>query len=259
MMTARHEKLKAADRAPLSMIWVIISLLGLISAHGLQVRAVSAAREWSSRKVIVLDPGHGGADLGAVASSGLTEKAVTLSLARKIKDRLSGTFAVHLTRDNDLAVDIQRRTELANHYRADLFISIHAGGAFERSGSGVVVFLQGPPSGTGSNLPQQGSDSWRERKEPPPWAGLWIEHAAESRALAEIMHQNLTDKTTPESKGLRQAPVLVLEGADMPAVLVEVGYLTHPGEGTALGTSEGVSAVAESICRGIEQFFKRYP
>ena len=209
--------------------------------------------------MIVLDPGHGGTDTGAVGPSGLTEKAVTLSIAKKIKDRLAGICNVYLTRDDDHGVDIERRTEFANHLHADLFVSIHAGGDFWQSGSGVAVIYQGLPPGIGSTASQQGRNSWIEHEEPSSWTGLWRKHTAENRVLAEIVYQHLGGKNGSEDKGVHKAPVLVLEGADMPAVLVEISCLTHPGEEAFLGKPEGISSFSEAISQGIEAFFNRSP
>jgi N-acetylmuramoyl-L-alanine amidase len=77
--------------------------------------------------------------------------------------------------------------------------------------------------------------------------------------LAETMWRYLRGKDSSKDTGVRQAPILVLEGADMPAVLVEIGYLTHPGEEAFLGKPQGISTFSEAISQGIEAFFKRSP
>jgi N-acetylmuramoyl-L-alanine amidase len=235
-------------------------LLLLLLGHLLRVQAVLAARDgFGRRSVIVLDPGHGGADQGAVGPSGLTEKAVTLSIARGIRERLSRAFTVYLTRDDDYEVDVVRRTEFANHHRADLFVSIHAGGTFQEARGRAVVFYQGLQQGIGSTPPSRGSNSWNMPKEPLPWTDLWVKHDAQNRLLAEIMHRRLLGKNNPESEVVHQAPVLVLEGADMPAVLVEIGSLTHPAEEASLKKDEGISAAANAISEAIEEFVRRHP
>jgi N-acetylmuramoyl-L-alanine amidase len=259
MISVSQSNLNISKCPPRRLIWAITCLLVLMTNLGRQAHGVLPAKEWSRRKVIVLDPGHGGTDTGAVGPSGLTEKAVTLSLAKKIKDRLSGTCNVYLTRDDDHGVDIERRTEFANHLHADLFVSIHAGGDFGQTGSGVVVVYQGLPAGIGSTASQQGRNAWIEREQRASWTGLWTKHAAENRVLAETMYQYIGRKDSSEDKGVRQAPVLVLEGADMPALLVEIGCLTHPGEEAFLGRPEGISSLSEAISKGIEAFFHGSP
>jgi N-acetylmuramoyl-L-alanine amidase len=210
---------------------------------------------WSGTRVIVLDPGHGGHDPGAVGPSGLTEKEVTLSLALKIKERLSGTTdEVYLTRDGDYGVDLDHRTELANEHRADVFVSIHAGGAFAQSARGAVIFYSGPGSGLKSPPAAQTHEAWKGQEEPCPWDDLWIRHAAENRVLAHLVHRYLVGESVPETTGVYEAPVFVLRGADMPAVLVEIGYLPRPDEEAALGKPEVLDAKAEAIGSAIREY-----
>ena len=164
-----------------------------------------------------------------------------------------------MTRDGDHDIDVDRRTQVANHHRADLFLSLHAGGDFGHTARGVVVCHQGPVSALGAKSSQQRSGSWREDEDPPPWKDLWTRHSARSRDLAVIVYENLAGDMSPKRNRIRQAPVLALEGADMPAVLVEIGCLTHPTEETSLKTAEGISAVSESICGAINEYFRKYP
>jgi N-acetylmuramoyl-L-alanine amidase len=212
------------------------------------------------RKVIVVDPGHGGHDLGAVGPSGLAEKVVTLSIARKIRDILSVSHEVHLTRDDDYSVDIERRTELANHYRANIFISIHAGGAFGHQGRGTVIFYHRHRStGLGSKPYRPYKNSWEIAEKPILWDDIQDKHTAKSELLAKLVHRHLLGKLSPEDIGVREAPLLVLRGAGAPAILVEIAHLSHPAEEAELRKSEVISAAAQAISEAIKEYFSKHP
>ena len=122
------------------LMWAYLLVLGWIFYNSAPAGAVSLPDDLPRQKVVVIDPGHGGDDLGAVGPSGLAEKAVTLSVAQKMREILSETCEVHLTRNGDFPVDLEDRTAVANHHRADVFVSLHAGGAFRHQGRGTVIF-----------------------------------------------------------------------------------------------------------------------
>lgn len=222
-------------------------------------RAISIPDELPQQKVVVIDPGHGGHDPGAVGPTGLAEKDVTLSVARKIKGILSRAYEVVLTREDDYMIDIVRRTGVANHHRADLFISIHSGGGFGHQAQGIVTFYYSPGTGPGSIPFRKEKDLWKVGERPPPWDEIQDKHRAKSQALAKLVHKHLLARLNPESRGIREAPLLVLRGADMPAILVEVGHLNHPAEEKNLRRPVVISATAEAICEAVKEFFAKYP
>ena len=239
-------------------VWLtshILLGLALVVNHALPVKAVSLSQEMPRRKVIVVDPGHGGHDLGAVGPSGLAEKVVTLSVAKKMQEILSGAYEVHLTRNDDYTIDIEHRTAQANFHLADILVSIHAGGGFRHQARGVIVFYQSSCTGSGSKLPQQQRGPWEIREKPLPWDCIQEVHRAKSQALAKLVHRRLLGKLSPEDRGVREAPCLVLRGADMPAILIEIGHLSHPSEERELRKPEVVSAAAEAICEAIKEYF----
>ncbi len=231
----------------LRAIWPILLVLAWFFNNVSVARAISLSQEFPGRKVIVLDPGHGGHDLGAVGTSGLAEKVVTLSVARKIKEILLGTYEVHLTRNDDYGIDIEHRTEVANHYRADIFISIHAGGGFRHQGRGVVIFYH------------KQRESWEMSEKPLSWDCIQEVHTARNQVLAKLVHRHVIAKISFVDRGIREAPCLVLRGADMPAILVEIGHLSHSTDEKELRKPNVISAVAEAICEAIEEYFSRYP
>jgi N-acetylmuramoyl-L-alanine amidase len=245
-------------RIILRLIWPILPVLALVVNNVSPAQAISLSQELPHRKVIVVDPGHGGYDLGAVGPSGLAEKVVTLSVAHKIKEILFGTYEVHLTRDDDYRIDIEHRTAAANHYRADIFVSIHAGGGFGHQGRGMVIFYHGPGTGERPMSPRQQESSWKTGEKSLPWDSIQHAHRAKSKVLAKTVHRHLLVKLNPVDKGISEAPCFVLRGADMPAVLVEIGHLSHPADEKELRNPVVISAAAEAICEAIKEYFRKF-
>ena len=243
----------------LRLIWPILLVLALVINNVSPSQAISLSEELPHRKVIVVDPGHGGHDLGAVGPSGLAEKVVTLSVAHKIREILLGAYEVHLTRNDDYRIDIEDRTAVANHYRADIFISIHAGGGFRHQARGVVIFYHSPRTAPGSKPTRQQEDSWETAEKPLPWDYIQGVHTAKNQILAKLVHRHLLAKLSPADRGVRKAPCFVLRGADMPAILVEIGHLSHPADEKDLRKPKVISAAAEGICEAIKEYFRKHP
>ncbi|MBW1740747.1 MAG: N-acetylmuramoyl-L-alanine amidase [Deltaproteobacteria bacterium] len=239
------------------LIWLTLLVLVWGINNAPAARAISVPGELPDRKVVVVDPGHGGHDIGAVGLSGLTEKVVTLSVAQKIKEILLGTYVVHLTRSDDYRVDIERRTALANHYRADIFISIHAGSGFQHRGQGMVVFYDSPGTGRGAMPFRKHNNTWERGEKSLSWDNIQSTHRAKSQVLAKLVHRHLLAKLSLVDRGVREAPCLVLRGADMPAILVEIGHLSYPAEEKELKKPEVIAGAAEAICDAIKEYFNR--
>ncbi|MBN2338379.1 MAG: N-acetylmuramoyl-L-alanine amidase [Acidobacteria bacterium] len=211
---------------------------------------------------IVLDPGHGGHDLGTVGPNGLREKDLTLAIARELKAMLEDELGAHvfLTRDTDVYVSLEERTALANHYRADLFLSIHANSSRHRSTSGVETYY----------LDFAKNDAEREIAARENASGMLAvseledlvkqiaqaEKSAESRELASIMQKRLytgARRLLPSTKdrGVRRAPFIVLIGARMPSILAEVAFISNPKDEGVLGAADGRKAMARALYDGI--------
>lgn len=246
-------------RAISRLVWLLLLVWVSVPISAPSAQPISPAEELPVRKVVVLDPGHGGHDPGAVGPSGLAEKVVALSVAQEIREILSPTYEVHLTRDDDYSVDIERRTEVANHYRANIFISIHAGGAFGHQGRGTAILYHRRRS-TSSGFPpyRQHRDSWEINEKPIPWDDIQGKHTAKSQLLAKLVHRHLMGKLSPVDKGVREAPLLVLRGADMSAVLVEIAHLSHPAEEAQLRKPEIISTAAQAISEAIKEYFRKF-
>lgn len=216
-------------------------------------------------RTIVIDPGHGGQEVGARGPAGTLEKDVSLAIARKLKAELVNArgLTVFLTRDKDGELPLDERTATANNYKADLFVSIHANASRARGAKGSEVYF----------LSYQASDDDSRRMaqaegaaEPLARAAgssdlaliLWdmaqAEHLQESSALASRLQEELAVVTGSEGRGVKQAPFRVLVGAGMPAVLVEAAFISNPEEEKLLASDAYQAKVAAALARGIERY-----
>jgi N-acetylmuramoyl-L-alanine amidase len=212
---------------------------------------------------VVIDPGHGGDETGATGPAGNHEKDVTLAIARKLRAQLVGLgMQVFLTRERDEAVDLDARTAVANNYKADLFLSIHANASRARQAAGSEVYF----------LSYQAEDAETRRMAQAegmahlPAAGggsdlaliLWdmaqAEHLEESSALASRIQEELATSRGSEGRGVKQAPFRVLVGAAMPAVLVEVAFISNADEEKLLISDAFQSKVAAALARGVARY-----
>jgi N-acetylmuramoyl-L-alanine amidase len=199
------------------------------------------------RAVIVLDPGHGGVEHGAVGPTGLREKEVTLHLAQLLKRALEQqdpSLAVVLTRDDDRLIGLDERTAIANYNKADLFVSIHLNASPRPEATGAETYYLASDATDGEarrlaaleNRAWDGDDTQLARRGTgdPLDLVLWDlaqnHHLAESAALAESLQGYFNVLTGTRDRGVRQAPFRVLMGATMPAVLVEAGFISNPDE-----------------------------
>jgi len=234
---------------------------------------------------VVLDPGHGGVDEGTVHHSGknkVSEKDVTLILARNIAKSLRARgFEVHLTREQDETLSLSERTALANRLKADVFISLHMnatphGGDMNARGF-ETYFLNSTSDESSRRLAQfensvlGGSEvpSLPEENEGNDVALILKDlrldaNLSESKRLAcHLQHQlvqfTATDPAevvaeSPRNRGIRQALFYVLLGADMPAALVEAGFLKHPKDRGLVLSAEGQAKISAALTRALERF-----
>ena len=207
---------------------------------------------------MVIDPGHGGNEHGARSADNVLEKAVTLNLARLIADKLKEDCKVVLTRTDDYWLDIPKRTALANYLQANLFISLHAGGSFVLSAGGTVIFYyeKHPEPDLVEETPSldalSGDDAMLAS-----WQHIQERYSTSSKKLAEIMQAQIIRITQDPDSRIKSAPLSVLQGADMPAILIELGYLTNPNEGKALADQKFLALLAEAISKGVKRFLSK--
>ena len=204
-------------------------------------------------KTIVLDPGHGGRDTGATGPSGTHEKDICLAMAADLAKNLSPTYKVILTRSDDYSMDNDQRAAVANHEHADLFISLHTGATFQRTAKGMAVYIY-QAANKAEAKPALEKDSGSKS-----WQSLQTAHTAKSRALAEAVKASLENLDRSSPFQLEAAPLSVLQGADMPGILLELGQLSNPDTEKALNSEDQVRAYVRAVSAAIDIFFANQP
>lgn len=239
---------------------------GLVTVLGLIVLGVSTIGGYAQRTgvfpdddTIVIDPGHGGHDQGARGPKGSLEKTVTMNLARRIQTVIGHNYKVLLTRSDDYGLELDERTAMANHAGAKLFISLHTGGSLGYESSGLTVYYFEEIYRPIKKPEQSEAESIEEENLLVAWDTAQQQHNAKSRRFAGILQQKLKMRSDKPSCELRGAPLVVLRGADMPAVLIEVGYLTHPVDEKKLDDPQILNEIAEIIGRSVDEFLAKTP
>ena len=239
---------------------VIILLLFMILAHFAMSEAASNKPHFQiQQKTIVIDPGHGGYDKGARGPDGTLEKAVTMEFARVLALALEKTYKVVLTRTDDYWVDIPTRTAMANHLHADMFISVHTGGSLLHQARGVSLYYYEKATTSPLMLETESMEESKDSNFKELWSNIQGRHQKNSKVLAEDILNSLKEKmgeTVEYKPEIQGAPLMVLEGADTPAVLIEIGYITNPKEEKSLNDIVLLSFLAQKIKKGIDDFFK---
>jgi len=226
-----------------------------------------------SVKTIVLDPGHGGKDPGAVGKKGTREKDVNLAVTLKLKKLLEQELDVKilLTRSDDRFVSLQDRTKFANDNKADLFISIHANASKNRDSKGIETYYLSTAKTTEARAVEALENSVVEIYEGGKQATakyddlsiilsdiLQAEHLEGSNDLATHIQQNIVAGVKGLDRGVKQANFFVLRGAFMPAVLLELGFISNLQEEALLANEEYQDRLAKTIFEGVKRFKFRY-
>ncbi len=245
---------------------VAVSLL-LFAAAPARAEQPAAGERFDT---VVLDAGHGGDDHGAEGPAGLREKDLVLDVARRLRTRLEHDgLHVLLTRDADVYVPLAERTAIANKSGADLFVSVHANAATAHSARGIETFFVALEASDDAarKLAERENAAFHEKVEAAPddaLASILGDLAAndqmrESDEFARLAHQELV-ALAPEvpSRGVKQAPFVVLMGVQMPAALVEIGFITNPEDERAMTTGERRDQIADALERAVRAFSVRY-
>ena len=236
--------------------YIIVLMLSATLIMAGTTDIIAKKTSYDNKKIIVLDPGHGGRDKGAQGMNGIYEKTVSLKLAHIIEKELEDQYNVFLTRTDDYQLDIPGRIDAANHLKADLFISIHSGGSFLHKASGIYIYyynkISGPTNVSGNvTLKTIKNNNIRTQ-----WHNLQNRHKIKSHILSESVKNRINEHIGFAKCKVQSAPVLVLSGADMPAIFIETGYLSNPAEEKELNDAKVLSDFAKGISKGIEDFFK---
>jgi len=218
-------------------------------------------------RTIVLDPGHGGSETGAIGPAGSQEKDLTLLIAQQLEARLAEQLGlkVLLTRSVDTDLGLDERAALANQNRADLFVSIHLNSSPRAGARGAETYflnLQASDQRAASTAAVENLGLSVELSPPDPDSDLQLilwdlaqsQHLAASQRLATLIQEELNLQLDLRDRGVKQAPFRVLMGASMPAVLVELGFLSTPAEEELLRTPAYRAELADALVRAISRF-----
>ena len=218
-------------------------------------------------RTIVIDPGHGGSDTGSRGAKGTLEKDVALAIAQRVWGALEARLGARilLTRDGDAAVPLDARASLANNNKADLFVSIHANGSVRPSAAGAEVFYASVERSEGGtpHLGESGAalmpvfGGGTREIDVVPWESAQSRYISESAAAARLFEATLRQAVPMNPRALQQAPLRMLVGANMPALLVEVGYLTNAEQEDQLRGGEFQGRLVQAIAEGIARFDAR--
>jgi N-acetylmuramoyl-L-alanine amidase len=218
-------------------------------------------------QVICLDPGHGGTDLGAVGRSKLMEKDITLKVAKKLKKiiELKLGFRVVMTRDKDEEVSLNSRVAQANNQKAQLFVSIHVNSSFRKAASGPETYYVSlnATDQDAFQLSQKENSVFKEEINKLAsndelkmilWDMAQNEYIKESARLADFIQYELNILMHTRNRGVKQAPFRVLMRAAMPAVLVEIAFVSNSGEEKKLADDTFLDSVATTLYNGIAKY-----
>ena len=223
----------------------------------------------NSRHIIVIDAGHGGKDTGAICCGDKKEKQVVLSVALKLQKRLQRKgYTVYMTRDNDSFVKLPKRTEFANQKRADIFISIHANAAPNKSVQnifkGVEIYYLSPAKTDRAKKAAEKENAVMFEGKDFYTKNAYLSLISETKIVEshklglDVSYKILSNLRTSfghvENGGVKPANFWVLVGAQMPAILVETGYITHPEEGENLMNNYYQNLLAKGIEEGINRY-----
>jgi N-acetylmuramoyl-L-alanine amidase len=215
-------------------------------------------------RTVVIDPGHGGDELGAQGSRGTLEKDITLSVARRLRTLIESRLGlrVFLTRDDDRTISLDDRSAYANSQKADVFISIHANAAVRPAMKGAEVYYltidradaeaRRLAESSDAQLPALGGGT--RTIDLILWETAQARYLEQSNALANFAEQALRARVEMSARAVQQAPFRVLVGANMPAVLVEIGYLSNPEQEQLLTSAAYQDSVAQALLDAIIRF-----
>ena len=244
--------------------WLVLAALAL----GAAAPAASAGERFDT---VVIDAGHGGSDVGAKGFSGSLEKDVALAVARNLAARLRARgLHVVMTRDADVRVPLEQRTAIANDARGDLFVSIHANASADASihGSETYFLALEASDAVAAGVAERENSAFAADADEKidalsdPFIALLgdmisTEHLDESSAFAQRVQQELGHMPV-KSRGVKQALFVVLSGVQMPAALVEIGFVTHRGDEGVMNGTEGRKGIVDALEKAVVAFGERY-
>jgi len=285
----KHNKLRILfeDRVNLKTVYrinkkqIIITVLNLKNKKVINTNKKNVAKISKSPKVIktgtnrvvVLDAGHGGKDVGAVGKNKLYEKVTVFKVTKYLESILKQRgYKIYLTRNNDRFIKVKNRTILANKKKADIFVSIHANAAHKsriHKAKGIETFFLSPARSERAKRVAAQENKSDIRTMSYSTKSVFLEslnrpRITASQKLAIDVQRNTLFTTRSQYKdvvdgGVREGPFWVLVGAQMPSILVELGYISHPVEGKRLYKTSYQKKLALGIANGIDAYFAKNP
>ncbi|HEX7830521.1 MAG TPA: N-acetylmuramoyl-L-alanine amidase [Thermoanaerobaculia bacterium] len=215
---------------------------------------------------IVIDPGHGGKEVGAVGPGGLYEKDITLAVSQKLAASLAAKTGarVVLTREDDSIVSLDQRTAIANQYKADLFLSVHMNAAVVPNAKGSETYYLSLEAS--DELAKKAAETENAAAGADPASDLKLilwdlaqqAYIGESSRFAQAIQEEMSSATGVANRGVKQAPFKVLVGATMPAALVEVGFISNPEEEEKLQSAAFQASIVEAITKAVTRYKNDY-
>ncbi len=223
---------------------LLISVLMLFFAIIGGVPYLSAAEK---KHLVVIDPAHGGQDTGVKITDKVGEKDITLAIALALQKELAkdGNLEIVLTRNADKEISFEERRKNISKIKPDAFLSLHINAGFGKSATGFEIYYPGFKDITDQK--KQVKDGQREAKN---------KYLNDSVRLAQIIQKNLDTLFPRKGRGLREAETPILEGINIPAVVVEIGFGTNPEERKKLLSVGSQSEIAKTLARSIKLFFQ---
>jgi N-acetylmuramoyl-L-alanine amidase len=215
-------------------------------------------------RTIVIDPGHGGDDIGVKSAGGAMEKELAMAIARRLKGTIEGRLGMRvlLTHEGDNRIGADARAAIANNNKADLFISLHANGSPKPATRGATIFTL--------SLDRVGEDARRQSQADSAvlpvfgggsrevslveWELAQARHLDGSNAFAGIVEEKMRAIGSLTSVALQRVPMRDLAGTNMPAVLIELGYLSSPDDEKLLTSAEFQNGIAVALTEAIATF-----
>jgi len=227
-------------------------------------------KESTKDKIVVIDPGHGGEDPGAVGRHGTQEKKVVLEIGRKVRDKLNAREGYHafLTREGDYYVSFKKRLQIAREYGANLFLSIHADASLSRrvSGSSVYVLsLRGASSEAARILARNenladivggtvNGEGGKEESDPIILNMFQTNTMNYSKTFGNLLLKNIVSLNRIKFNTVQEAPFMVLKLPEVPSILIETAYISHPVEEKKLRNRKFQNELAEIIADSVVEF-----
>ena len=212
--------------------------------------AMTAAAAQPNRHTVMIDPAHGGEDTGVVSDK-LREKDLTMNLALLIRQeaRKTADLQVQLTRNADRKMTIAERINAVGTVKPDCLISLHVNAGFGKKASGYEVYFPGFRQTVAG-----GGDSAAILKDMAK-----NKHLNDSVRLAQQIQSSLEKVFPRKGRGLRDAPIPLLDGLNVPGLVVEIGFATNPEDRKSLNEEETQRAVAQALVRGLQAYFQKGP